>query len=119
MANGLVDEFFNQLPPVARHSMILVIVGIAISTTYLSFDYRVDAAEQKATDAKTAVEQSAKKFEDLAGKVDKIDTSQQVMTNDVQNIKASEVKNEERSTRIEQKLDEVIRSLARGERNGR
>lgn len=116
---GVVDEFFNQLPPVARHSMVLVIVGVGLATTYLSFEGRLEAAESTAKDAKAAVELSAKKLETITDKVDKIDTAQQVMTNDIQNIKASEQKNEDRQTRIETKLDELIRNLTRGERNGR
>lgn len=119
MANGIVDAAFNKLPPAARHAVILLIVGFALGTTYITFDIRLSAAETNATEAKAAVIATDKKIEAVGQKVDKIDTQQQVMQQIVQGIKDAQSQTEARSTRIENKLDDLTRAITRGATNGR
>lgn len=119
MANGVVDTLFNRLPPAARHAVILIVMGFALGTTYVTFDIRLSAAETKAEEAKAAAALTDKKIEDVSRKVDKVDTAQQVLQQTVQGIKDTQAQTEARSTRIENKLDDLTRALTRGVGNGR
>jgi hypothetical protein len=66
----LLEKAFEDLPPVARHSLTLIIFGVALATCYFTFDARVSAAASAANEAKQSAALMVKQLDDISRRND-------------------------------------------------
>ena len=87
-------EFFSKLydglPSIVRHSISLVLIGIAIGIGYMTFMGRLSAAEAMAQTAQQRAEDIDKKLKGLDARAGIIDKGIAVQTQQLQDMRSDQ-----------------------------
>jgi peptidoglycan hydrolase CwlO-like protein len=103
-----VTDFLNELPPVVRHSIMLVVGGIMLGLTYAAMAGDIETAKNDAKDAKAATAPIQQDVKVLQKQVGELDMNQRVMSSQMTNIQQSVNRSEQRFERMEDKLDALL-----------